>query len=1103
MTIFSFHIPSGKNVNPVLSDKYSKYRKGQTGDIHKLELTLINDDEEFQGVVGYEASEKIKEKLPNSLQNLSQKLVRSLLHHDLTVINKKTENYKPKWVIRDQRNRFDTWFFKIGERILGRVSRVFPTYALVDIGCTKYGVLHARDMSKGWVDRVDLTLTPKEDIHVYVKSINEKYDTIRLSLIPPDDRNKLSNQDEEGDTNEVEDVVEGVIVRVSPLGYYVDIGAAVDAFLHISDIKLTDKMRKSYAGKIYKDRNKYKIGGKLDQLYIKSIDIIKNRIGLTENTLFEELERNVITGKETPEQQSSYLRNYSLDFMKELRVRDIESLKYIGGYDEYLKGIKANRNASMDYLLYLENLKEQKDLEDIQKNLFKDLSSKEVIRKDQKYFNKLAHRIIDLSNMAFPPTEDEKSIYKYADNKVWNSNIYTRFIPSLDTDNSSKQTEHRNSDDKVNIERLKEERLRRRVNKEYFKTLADEIKNGLMDVQGENFDFSEKYEQFNRYDQPYKLINYLFDQFHKKPSDISVQRDKHEHKRQYMHLSQFDEYSTPGKDSVEDQEIFLNNDPVLWKERLEMKEKRMAEKEKFINQLLNSKNKHEVELGQLLVETKDFDPFEHCNTLYESQESCFKGASNLFKDDVSKWNDRVCKLISENKITLPEFPEDIDEFGQINEHGGDKALDDDDIEDIDPDILKALDENDDDGDFTEPKIEDHFDETGKTEFMDDVDFDSEDDYTDYPDLDDVDLHVKDDEYGQDSQTSSDSHDVNTSVGVQFTEEYNMPFNLNSTNHPGLKRENISIQKFIARLKKDKNIENFFLNTDSPLTRLISESQQSNQNHNESEPLMDTKSRHLLNEIKNIVYKIVDTNVTDDHNDATTTDHTSSSTTQENTSHTSVSSLPTLSISNVDSSHACFNDYHSSPQIKNKSIADEPSQDIHQLRRKIIEEYAINRLQDNKLVDDDPQSKDFFSSKKDFKMLLKYAKQHLTPNDLEALPRLVCSNNSYEEERLMTILRSVYGSKKQKKSKHTYYPEGIDVFLQRQEEGERSEARINAYKQEMDAKLRILLGNKSFLNMLKRLNVDPNVLNSGNITQLLPQQFQFHRLTPSSQDKEFL
>ncbi|UVC54399.1 hypothetical protein MACJ_003941 [Theileria orientalis] len=201
MTIFSFHIPSGKHLNPVLSHKYSKYRKGQTGDIHKFDLTLINEDEEFQGVIGYEASEKIKEKLPNSLQNLSQKLVRSLLHHDLTVINKKTENYKPKWVIRNDRNRFDTCFFKIGERILGRVSRVFPTYALVDIGCTKYGVLHARDMSRGWVDRVDLTLTPKEDIHVYVKSINEKYDTIRLSLIAPENSNKLSNEDEEGHTN--------------------------------------------------------------------------------------------------------------------------------------------------------------------------------------------------------------------------------------------------------------------------------------------------------------------------------------------------------------------------------------------------------------------------------------------------------------------------------------------------------------------------------------------------------------------------------------------------------------------------------------------------------------------------------------------------------------------------------------------------------------------------------------------------------------------------------------------------------------------------------------------------------------------------------------
>ncbi|BAM41672.1 uncharacterized protein TOT_040000053 [Theileria orientalis strain Shintoku] len=1073
MTIFSFHIPSG-----------------QTGGTHKLDLTLINEDEEFQGVIGYEASEKIKEKLPNSLQNLSKKLVRSLLHHDLTVINKKTENYKPKWVIRNNRNRFDTCYFKIGERILGRVSRVFPTYALVDIGCTKYGVLHARDMSKGWVDRVDLTLTPKEDIHVYVKSINEKYDTIRLSLIPPEDRSTLLDQDEGERASgikteerkpiteyEVEDVVEGVIVRVSPLGYYVDIGAAVDAFLHISDIKVTDKMRKSYNGRIYKDRNKYKIGGKLNQLYIKSIDIIKNRIGLTENTLFEELERNVMTGKETPEQQSSYLRNYSLDFMKELRVRDVESLKYIGGYDEYLKGLKANRNASMDYLLYLENLKEQKDLEDIQKNLFKDLSSKEAIRRDQKYFNTLAHRIIDLSNMAFPPTEDEKSIYKYGDNKVWNSDIYTRFIPSSETDGSPKQTENGSSDEKDSRERLREERLRRRVNKEYFKTLADEIKNGLMDVQGENFDFSEKYEHFNRYDQPYKLINYLFEQFHKKPSDISVQTDKHEHKRQYLHSSQSEENSSPGTDSVGDQEMFLNNDPALWKERLEMRERRMAEKEEFINQLLNSSNKHEVELGQLLVETKDFDPFEHCNTLYESQESCFKGASNLFKDDVSTWNDRVCKLISENKIALPEFTDDIGEFGEINKRGGDKVLDDDDIEDIDPDILKALDENDDDGDFTAPRIEGQVGENETNEFMDDVDYDSEDDYADYPDLDDVGLQVKDDERGQDFKTMSDGHDVDASVGAQLTQEHNLAPTGNSTSHPSLKRENISIPKFISRLKKDKNLEHFFLNTDSPLTTLVSESQPTNQNPVESGPEIDAKSRHLLHEIKNIVHKIVDTGTTDDQNDATPNDNVGNSSTQADIASASASSFSTLGTSNSDSAHDNFNG-HSSPQIERNLSADDHSQDIHLLRRK---------------------SRGFFSSK-DFKMLLKYAKQNLTSNDLEALPRLVSSNNSYEEERLMTILRGAYGSK-QTNPKYTYYPEGIDVYLERQDAGERSEARVSAYKAEMDAKLRVLLANRSFLSMLKRLKVDPRVLNSSNITQLLPQQLQFHRLTPSSHGNE--
>ncbi|XP_953511.1 uncharacterized protein TA11085 [Theileria annulata] len=1024
-------------------------------DLTKEPVNLINCDIEFQGHIGFEATEKIKEKLPKSIEFISKKMVKNILDHDLDVINNKPNQQKPKWKIRNNKKRFDVCHFKVGEKVKGRVSSVFPTYALVDIGSTKYAVLHARDLSLGWVDRVDLTLTPGEELDVYIKSINTEFNTIKLSLITPSETG-ISDKERKPLTNyQIEDVVEGVIVRKSPLGYYVDIGAKVDAFLHISDLKITDRMRKSKPGKNYVNKDKYQIGKKLENLYIKSINILKNRIGLSENTFFEELERNVMTGKETPEQQSSYLRNYSLDFVKELRVRDIENMKVIGGYDDYLKSLNANRNTSVDHLLYLENLQEQRKIKEEQKKLFKDMSSKQKIKRDQEYFNRLTHKLCDLNDSAYEPTNDEKSIYKYGDNKVWTSNVYTPFQFSNNKSNDSDEVGNENQKDVGHSNSKQVNQMN--VNMQYFKTLNDEIVDGLKDVQGENFNLKQKYEAVHKYDEPYKLIDYLYDQFHQKPSNLSVQKDKYEYKRGYIHPSITDSTETPKTDSSNvnsaDKDNSVKNSDVLEfsaddSERYE----NVLKREKLIKELLSSDDPDVVEVGEMLNETKNFDPFKHCQTLKESKESEIRGARNLFQDDVMQWNDRVCNLISDNPEIIPDLQPDTTEDKYVKDEFDSvvSPLEEEEIENIDPKVLKSLEE--DDYEFTTPFIEgmktsEHAYDTYKEDLDTFPDYDSNElqDQLQLPE------HVNQDE--------SDNLIKCSEPNISKT-----PTNLSGTDpkfrrHLVNKDEKVDIRSLISKLKKNKKIEKEMSFTDSPLTTLVLNSQPKTHEQHEN------KANAIINEIKNAVHNITNT-ISNDVSSGEVDTNINTMTDTVNDTGNSVDDMDNNSVDNVK-------DYIISQLEKQESLD------------RFLEESG-----------EAEEDLDVFHNKNDLKLLIKYAKKNLTPNDYSAIEKLTRSGNEYTEQRIMDALKSCY-SREEEKTKYKYYEEGYDKYLYNLENSEQnSDDGTKAY--ETNAKFRILMKNTNFLNMLKRLNVDENMLNVNNITQLLPQQYHFQRMTPTTE-----
>lgn len=225
------------------------------------------------------------------------------------------------------------------------------------------------------------------------------------------------------------------------------------------------------------------------------------------------------------------------------------------------------------------------------------------------------------------------------------------------------------------------------VNIKYFKTLNDEIVGGLKDVQGENFNLKQRYEAVNRYDEPYKMIDYLYEQFHQKPSKLSVQTDKYEYKRGYIHPSIADT-STLNTDTNTNTNTNSMDDGGNLVDKLEFSSENskryenVLKREKLIKEFLSSDDPDLVEVGEMLNETKNFDPFKHCRTLKESEESAITGARNLFQDDVLQWNDRFCNLISENPELIPDPESDINDENSAKDESEpvDSSLEEEEIE---------------------------------------------------------------------------------------------------------------------------------------------------------------------------------------------------------------------------------------------------------------------------------------------------------------------------------------------------------------------------------------------------------------------------------------
>lgn len=119
----------------------------------------------------------------------------------------------------------------VGKQLNGIVQNIVRHGAFVDVGATRDGLVHVRDMSVDFVHSPLQFLRSGDEVTVWVKYVNPVSNVLGLTMIKPtlgfDNRISLSQIN-------IGTTYQGFVERVTNYGAYIDIGAQRLGFLHVS-----------------------------------------------------------------------------------------------------------------------------------------------------------------------------------------------------------------------------------------------------------------------------------------------------------------------------------------------------------------------------------------------------------------------------------------------------------------------------------------------------------------------------------------------------------------------------------------------------------------------------------------------------------------------------------------------------------------------------------------------------------------------------------------------------------------------------------------------------------------------------------------------------
>lgn len=159
--------------------------------------------------------------------------------------------------------------------------------AYIDIGTEVDGLLHISQMScENFVEHPRQVVAPGDEIAVTVRSINPERKKLHLTMLPPDIvQQQLENEASEAIVKDripltdiqVDDELWGELKRVTDFGAYVEVGAAVDGFLHFMD-------HPDFGNGLRESRphpTDFMRRGDRVRVWVSDVDLEQNRIKLT------------------------------------------------------------------------------------------------------------------------------------------------------------------------------------------------------------------------------------------------------------------------------------------------------------------------------------------------------------------------------------------------------------------------------------------------------------------------------------------------------------------------------------------------------------------------------------------------------------------------------------------------------------------------------------------------------------------------------------------------------------------------------------------------------------------------------------------------------
>ena len=218
-----------------IPDSFWSLFRSMNRELYMEALLKINEEYEYNNYYLSKETERLSDK--NANRNRFVASHREVLQERLNAEREerrervKAERDAERARVKEARqNIFDS--LEVGQKIHGKVTKIMPYGAFIDIGEGLEGLAHINNLSWKRVESVEDVVAEGQELDVYVLEVNRE--NYRIALAVKDINNdpwKLIAQEVA-----VGDVITGKVVRTIERGAFVEIKEGVEAYLPISQL---------------------------------------------------------------------------------------------------------------------------------------------------------------------------------------------------------------------------------------------------------------------------------------------------------------------------------------------------------------------------------------------------------------------------------------------------------------------------------------------------------------------------------------------------------------------------------------------------------------------------------------------------------------------------------------------------------------------------------------------------------------------------------------------------------------------------------------------------------------------------------------------------